>query len=270
MSDNPDSTLKAYQPRFRQIDTGGSDPKVDCVWFHHAGGGSNTLAHRVRQSVDRIAAADLPDIRLLTPVTPLREDAIDERFDGELHTLADQYAAILQQDFGIGRLPFVVLGHSFGSVLAYEVTRRLIDAGHSPARLVVMSFPAPDRLTHQTELHTLDNRSLMQQVDELFGGVPPEILDNDETWSHFVPGLRSDLGLLERYRPDLDAAALPVPVTAMVGTDDRAVSLADVQRWDLFTEPPVRLQTLPGDHFFPLQRIAEVFTAAAWDLPEPR
>jgi len=257
-----------YQPRFRSIRADARDAAFRCVWFHHAGGASNTLAFRFRQAEAALRA--MPAFEVLTPIPPLREDAGDEDFDGTLHELADLYTAVLSEEHSIGAEPFVVVGHSYGTVLAYEVTSRLIARGIRPHRLVVMSFPAPDRLTHQTQLHTLDDRALVQQVDELFGGMPADILNDAASLKFFVPGLRLDLGLLERYRPDGDPPALPIAVTAMVGTDDRAVDLADVQRWNLFVEPPVRMQTLPGDHFFPLTRLPEVIDAAVWDLPATR
>lgn len=261
-----------YQARFREIASPNStatsqDRPINVAWFTHAGGASNTLAFRFRQVMQSGGLDALGNrVRVVTPMPPLREDASDESFDGDLIQLAELYATGLINDANISDAPLVVVGHSFGTVVAYEVTRCLIARGLKPHRLVVMSFPAPDRLTHETELHSLDDQALIAKVDDLFGGVPADIQNDPDALKFFVPGLRLDLGLLERFRPSADATPLPVPVTAMVGTDDRAVNLADAQRWDLFTDSPVRLQTLPGDHFFPLQRLPEVLDAATWDL----
>ncbi|MEM9646270.1 MAG: alpha/beta fold hydrolase [Planctomycetota bacterium] len=250
------------------MNTSPSDADYQCVWFNHAGGTPNTLAYRFRQASEELSNNGLPLAEVLTPVVPLREDAATEVFAGEVHDLADQYVETLIQD-GIGSKPVVIIGHSYGTVLAYEVTCRLVARGIMPHRLIVMSFPAPDRLTHQTQLHTLDDEALVEQVDELFGGIPLEMKSDPEALTFFVPGLRFDLGLLERYQPKKDQVPLDLPVTAMLGTDDRAVDLADVHRWNQFASQPVRLQTLPGDHFFPLVRLPEVLEAAVWDLASP-
>lgn len=266
-----------YQVRLREVCSPPDDPTstgppvnvapINVAWFTHAGGASNTLAFRFRQATQsgHLGTHGRP-VRVITPMPPLREEASGESFDGDLFDLATAYADALIKERESDPSPLIVIGHSFGTVIAYEVTRCLIARGILPHRLVVMSFPAPDRLTHETELHSLDDRALIAQVDDLFGGVPADIQNDPDSLKFFVPGLRLDLGLLERYRPSPDLAPLPVPVTAMVGTEDRAVNLADVQRWDLFTNSPVRLQTLPGDHFFPLARLPEVLEAATWDL----
>jgi pyochelin biosynthetic protein PchC len=81
----------------------------------------------------------------------------------------------------------------------------------------------------------------------------------------FTPALRFDLGLLERYRHVQADQVIDVPITAICGTDDRAVDLADMQRWETMTSAAFRLRSMPGDHFFPLERMAEILAAATWD-----
>lgn len=256
-----------YQARVREIGRLGDAPEFDLVWFNHAGGTPARLAYQFRQSIEAFRRTHLPSFRMLTPVPPLREEGNNAEFDGELTELADRYVAALREVEDFGRRPFALVGHSFGAVLAYEACQRSIAGGLLPSRLVVMSFPAPDRVTHETELHTLSDRELIDQVDELFGGVPADIRGDEEALAMFLPALRYDLGLLERYRTPDNATPIGIPVTACVGTDDRAVSLADIHRWNRFTDHAmVSLRTFPGDHFFPFERFPEVVEAALWDL----
>ena len=85
----------------------------------------------------------------------------------------------------------------FGSVLAYRITCELVDRGIPPHRLVVLSFPAPDNLSYERQLHTLSDEMLVEEVDQLFGGIPENIREDKRALQFFVPGLRFDLGLLE-------------------------------------------------------------------------
>lgn len=254
-----------YQPDLRCIHwcADAHSSIVDVYWITHAGGGVNTLAHRVRVLNE---SSGMPDRlgNVWTLAMPAREDLAGQVFDGELDDLAEAVAdAIVRQRAADGfQNSFAVVGHSFGSVLAYRIVCGLVAKDLSPRRLIVLSFPAPDRLSHEQELHRLSDVELIDQVDALFGGVPEGIKNDVDAQSFFVPGLRMDLGLLERFRFDDRTPPLTMPVTAVCGIDDRAVDMAQMQRWQMVTSSAFRLVAMPGDHFFPLARAGEILKLA--------
>lgn len=254
-----------YQPDLRCIRLcAENDPaSIDVYWITHAGGGVNGLAHRMRVIAE---SAGMPDRlgNVWTLAMPAREDLAGETFDGELDNLAGAVAGTIDRQRAADRadIPFTVVGHSFGSLLAYRIVCGLVKRDLVPRRLIVMSFPAPDRLSHEQELHRLSDAELIEQVDVLFGGVPDDIKNDVDSQVFFVPGLRLDLGLLERFRFDDQTPPLPMPVTAVCGTDDRAVNMAQMQRWQMVTSGAFRLVAMPGDHFFPLARAREVLKLA--------
>ena len=252
-----------FQPTFRLI----HDPDVedgsvaDVFWITHAGGGTNTLAHRMRTlNVDVNA-------RVHTPWMPMREELIDVQFDGSLVEMASLIAGQIEAERSKLEKPkpFAVVGHSFGSVLAYRVTCELVQRGLSPHRLVVLSFPAPDNLSHERQLHTLSDEMLVTEVDQMFGGIPENIREDKTALQFFVPGLRFDLGLLESYQHE-PKILLEVPLVAICGADDRAVYVAEMHRWKHMTAGQFRLRSMPGDHFFPLARMPEILEIALWDI----
>jgi len=251
-----------YVASLRLLHDPGEERVADVVWFHHAGGISNSLANRLR------AIEFEPRLRIWMPQMPAREEQSEQAYQGDLESLAAMIAEAIGQATVANR-PLVLIGHSFGSILAYRTASHLVALDRHPHRLVVMSFPAPDRVTHQTQLHTLSDESLIEQVDQLFGGVPSHLRQDPEALQHFLPPLRMDLGLLERFQHDATIERLPIPLVAVCGTDDRAVELADMQRWSLATTSEFRLRAMPGDHFFPLDRISEVFRVALWDVSPP-
>lgn len=253
--------IEKFVPQFRPLHQPTEPAKADVFWLTHAGGGINALAYRAR-SID----ID-PSIWLSTPVMPAREELFELQFEGDLNEIAramsDQIVAIRRND-GRAKVPLVLIGHSFGSVLAYRTVCQLIASGTAIHRLVVLSFPAADRMTYDKQLHRLDNQQLIQEVDQMFGGVPENLLQDESALEFFVPALRFDLGLLERYRHEAIGEQIDVPITAICGTDDHAVDLADMQRWKKMTRSDFRLRSMPGDHFFPSERMAEVLTIATW------
>jgi surfactin synthase thioesterase subunit len=145
------------------------------------------------------------------------------------------------------------------------VTCELTKRGQMPLRLVVLSFPSPENLSHDGELNKLSDEQLVEEVDKLFGGVPEGIRQDETALKFFVPGLRFDLGLLEGYRHQA-TKPLQVPIVAICGTDDRAVNVAEMHRWQQMTTAAFRLRSMPGDHFFPLQRMPEILQVAVWDV----
>jgi surfactin synthase thioesterase subunit len=198
---------------------------------------------------------------------PAREELADVTFHGDLNQMASLLARQIeaernQQDSDD---PFVLIGHSYGGILAYRVASDLSARGIIPHRLVVLSSPAPDRPSHDGPLHCLSDEALVQQVDALFGGVPQSILDDAAAHRFLVPGLRFDLGLLEGYE-HVPADPLSVPIVAVCGMDDRAVSVAQMQGWRRFTSDRFQLRLMPGDHFFALARMPEILRIALWDV----
>ncbi len=246
-----------YEPILRRILIR-DDAPVSAYWINHAGGGTNSLVNRMRTIGDDCNV----DVRSLA--MPAREDLFDVAFDGDLRELAVMVAheIVDQRRRENIETPFAMIGHSFGSVLAYRITCELSALGATPIRLIVMSFPAPDHASHHETLHTLSDSELVERVDVLFGGLPEDIKNNVDAQSFFVPGLRFDLELLEGYFHDADSTPLPIPITAVCGIDDRAVGMTQMQRWRMSTSDQFRLMAMPGNHFFPLSRITDILKLA--------
>ncbi|QDT07946.1 Linear gramicidin dehydrogenase LgrE [Rubripirellula lacrimiformis] len=249
--------MVTYEPDLRRVLVRDDAPS-SAYWITHAGGSIQAVASRMRD------LADATNVDVHSLAMPARDDWFHATFDGDLNDLAAAVAgAIIDQRNRDGvRTPFTVIGHSFGSVLAYRIAGELIRREVPPQRLIVMSFPAPDRLSHEMQLHRLSDDELVEQVDVLFGGVPDDIKKDVDARAFFVPGLRFDLGLLERYQHAADTPPLPIPVTAVCGVDDRAVDMAQMQRWQITTSGDFRLVAMPGDHFFPLARTAAILKLA--------
>ncbi len=247
-----------FEPRFRLINES-SSPTVDAYWLTHAGGGTNTLVHRMRAIKDDLR------IQVRSPWMPAREELADVTFNGDLNEMASLLGERIAVERQGAEHPFVLIGHSFGSVLAYRVACDLGARGLVPHRMVVLSFPAPDKLVHKRELHSLSDNALIREVDTLFGGVPEGLRDDEAALRIVLPALRFDLGLLERFE-FTPREPLDVPIVAICGIDDRAVNMAQTHGWHRMTSAPFRVRTMPGDHFFPLARMPEILRIAAWDV----
>ncbi|GAA3399174.1 thioesterase II family protein [Streptomyces roseoviridis] len=163
------------------------------------------------------------------------------------------------------RQPFVFFGHSFGSLVAYEFTRALRAAGRpQPAYLVVSGYPAPHLPRAASQLHRLGDRELLEAVSELHGGIPPEVLADDDIVVLAARALRADYRILETYahRP---GPPLSVPLTVLGGTEDR-VSAEQLDAWRELTDAEVTVRRFPGGHFYLRDRPAPVLRALSGAL----
>lgn len=165
---------------------------------------------------------------------------------------------------------FVVLGQSLGTILAFEVMRRLRPAAKDLARaLIGVSEHAPHRHSKPSVPgHLLD--------DEQFLGDPARVGEanpmhrNPELRELMLPTYRADCMLLETYTyvagPPLDVA-----FTAVLGADEYCGAAEELVRsWQEVTTGPLRIVRLaqPGKPFeagdeSSLEQIAAQLVSAA-------
>ncbi|WP_430912686.1 thioesterase II family protein [Methylobacterium sp. sgz302541] len=147
--------------------------------------------------------------------------------------------------------PFALVGHSVGALLAFEIAHRLAAGGGPiPRRVVVAGCRDPASVPQGEALSRLPRADLLRYLDDL-GGMPPEVLANEELLDLMLPPLRADLALADRYVYRA-RAPLPCPLWAFGGTRDREVPPSSLAAWGRETAAGFRYAMLEGDHFFPL------------------
>jgi medium-chain acyl-[acyl-carrier-protein] hydrolase len=145
-------------------------------------------------------------------------------------------------------VPYVLVGHCSGSVLAYECARRLTAAdGQNPAMVVLSSTPAPAACRIHNPLHLLPRQELLEQVIE-FGGMAKEILDDPELMVMFERILRADYRVIERLDYS-GGGPLPVPISVLGGRHDDFASCADLAAWSAETTMEFSLHLLDAGHY---------------------
>ncbi len=161
--------------------------------------------------------------------------------------------------------PYAIYGHSFGSWLALDLTRRLIELGHPPpAYLFVSGRRAPSSLDLGPVLHRLPSTAFRARLAEL-GGTPPAVLADAELMTLFEPILRADLEALETREPS-SRPALDVPLHIVVGIEE-GINEPQATAWQLETRNRFGLAYLAGDHFaYVRERPLELAVLIARDL----
>lgn len=145
--------------------------------------------------------------------------------------------------------PYVLFGHSVGSLLAFEYARWTRAHGlPSPAALIVAGRPAPHVAPDYEPVHNLPDQDLLR-VLRSYGGTTETVLSNIEVMKHFMPMIRADLEVNRSYlyRPE---AALACPVVAIAGDRDPIAPANLVEAWGAETSGRFELVIMPGGHFF--------------------
>jgi surfactin synthase thioesterase subunit len=148
--------------------------------------------------------------------------------------------------------PYVLYGHSFGALLAFELAHRLAPLAGPPAALVVSGRNAPRTPHLLPPLHDAPARQLLSGLRALEGGLPfldegagspesPELLDL------FLPLLRTDLRMAETY-VHAGLPRLTCPVHVFAGDLDPVVDAAGLAAWDEETDGTCRVSVVRGGH----------------------
>jgi medium-chain acyl-[acyl-carrier-protein] hydrolase len=229
-------------------------PRIRLFCFPYAGGSAAFYGDW---------AARLPEGTDVCPVQlPGRERRLAEPPYTELNSLVGDLMPALRPLLDV---PFCFFGHSMGAAIGFELARELRRTGGPlPNRLFLSGRRAPQVPTRELPMHDLPDAEFLERVGDL-NGTPPEVLREPEIMEVFLPLLRADIGLCERYTfaPE---PALPVPFTVYGGDRDPDVSPADLHAWAEQSSRRTDVRLLPGDHFFLAKEAGSFFPAFARDI----
>jgi surfactin synthase thioesterase subunit len=141
-----------------------------------------------------------------------------------------------------------LFGHSFGAALAFEVATRIIESGEFRlTRMFASGAPVPT-MRVPLAFTELGDGEFLERFEELIG-FKHAALAEPELREIVLPVLRADVQARVQYQADVNAV-LPVPVTAVRGTDDLLVTRELCAQWEQVTSAAFDLAELPGGHMF--------------------
>lgn len=140
---------------------------------------------------------------------------------------------------------FIIFGHSMGALLAYGAASKLSDIGMVPKAIVVSGNPGPE-IKRNNELSSLPKELFIEELSNL-GGIPKEILDNEDAIDFFLPIIRADFKISECFNFS-PMNKLEVPIHAVMGDVEGFVD--DIDNWKRFTNSKFEKTILSGGHFF--------------------
>jgi medium-chain acyl-[acyl-carrier-protein] hydrolase len=183
---------------------------------------------------------------------PGHEHRLDEAPFNRLRPLVETLADVLPWD-----KPFALFGHSMGALVSFELARELRRRNlPSPLHLFVSARKEPLSATPERQRHLLPAPEFIQELRAL-GGTPEAVLKESSLMELMLPVLRADFAAIETYKYQHEAT-LSCPITAFGAYEDKDVPLQELCGWRDQTHNEFRLQMFSGDHFYLLQKEAEV------------
>lgn len=214
------------------------DAVLRLVCCAHSGGGA---AQWIRWG------RDLPPGVALCPIRrPGRESALSTPPLTSVAAMADGAHRALSS---LPPLPTVLLGHSLGASVAFEIARRMTAEGRAPLLLIASARRAPHVADEKSPIGALPDNAFLDALDQRYGGVPAQVRAMPELMALMLPALRADIAASEAYHSPAEPR-LTCPIQAWGGVDDRAIDRAVLDGWAGVTDGRCTVHLVPGGHFY--------------------
>lgn len=191
---------------------------------------------------------------------PLELPGRGKRFQEELLTTKDEAVNdyVHQIQMHRNNQPFIIFGHSMGATLGLSVTKKLEEINDSPECLIVSGNSGPQKRDEEaTVRYTLNDKDFKEELRDL-GGVPEEILTNEELYEFFSPIIRSDFEILEKDVFSEKGVIIKTPIVAIMGYEEDTSD--EIENWRKFTSGTFTFQRMTGNHFFIYNHVDTIST----------
>ena len=194
------------------------------------------------------------DVEVWTVQLPGRDSRIREDLMTSLPPLADQITEAMAD---CADKPFAILGHSMGSLIGFEVARRIRQANQpGPVHMFVSGRIAPHVPDPEPPIHALPDDEFLEELRDL-NGTPDEVMASPELMQLITPILRADCSVCETYTYQ-EQPPLACPISVYGGINDPKVTRENLEAWSHQTQGPFVVRMFPGDHFF-IQSARELY-----------
>jgi medium-chain acyl-[acyl-carrier-protein] hydrolase len=193
-------------------------------------------------------------------------EPLTDRIDALADLIADAVAAQ-------PAVPYVLFGHSMGSLVAFEMCHVLAARNATlPTLLVAAGHRGPRLPMSRPPVHDAPDAEFVAHLREL-GATPPEVLQSAELVDLMLPILRNDFRACETYSAP-ERPPLRTQIVAYGGLVDEDAGRDALVAWERETLGRFVLRLFPGGHFFVREcpsRVAATLQrdmAEAWSLSE--
>lgn len=240
-----------------------SSPKKRLFCFPYGGAGASLYRNWQSQFPN--------DIEVCPIQLPGRETRLNEKPMHTLEFLIPQLLEMLQPELTV---PFAFFGHSFGALIAFELTRALRQNNlPQPIHLFSSAFPDPRtpsksldnllselnaidielaHLSHADQIENLSDHQLQAIADIFYHQGVLDYRENSvmkDIMKMLLPIFVGDMSIVKNYQYR-EEAPLNLPITVFLGKKDTWISWEDHQGWSNHTQSQFELHPFESGHLF--------------------
>lgn len=214
--------------------------RIKLFFLPYAGGSASVYLswkNSLDQSID-IKPVELAGRgkRISEPLYKRIDEAIEDVFE------------VMSKEIDDGK--YAIFGHSMGAILAFEIAKKINQAKlKKPEHIFFSGRSALDSLAEPKHIHTLSDDQFIKSVIE-YGGTNKEVFENDDLKAVFLPILRADFSMVERYKFQNNNFKLGCDITILNGTEDKLVSFGEIKNWESLTCGSCIFYEFTEGHFF--------------------
>lgn len=162
------------------------------------------------------------------------EEAVDDIFNYIKGEIEEEYA---------------IFGHSMGSILAYELYYKILDEKlDKPKHIFFSGQKSPNIARDDEKLSELGDEEFIDKVISL-GGTPKEIIKDVDILNLFIPILKSDFKLLEKYHYIQGRNKIGCDVSILNGKKDD-IKFNEIIEWQNQVSKECKIYEFNDGHFF--------------------
>jgi medium-chain acyl-[acyl-carrier-protein] hydrolase len=211
--------------------------KMRIICFPYAGGNTSTFSHWANQLPD--------DIELVAAQYPGRTSRIFETMHNQMDDLVADLITTIPQYLD---KPYILLGHSLGSRVAFELMHQINKLNMpKPEHFIASGSRGPQKSVIKKAIYNLTKDEFKAELAKL-NGTPEAVLNNDDLMALYLPMLRADFQIADNYSFQ-KSVKFTCSFSVLAGSQDE-ITDEELNSWNDFFITKGEIITIEGDHFF--------------------
>lgn len=143
---------------------------------------------------------------------------------------------------------YYIFGHSLGGMVTFELLLQMQHENFKmPNHVFISGREAPVYRRYEEIISDKPDEAFMDELAR-YDGVPEELYNNEEMRKVFLPVLRADIKLIERYEAKVEKVYCDI--TIFYGMDDNSITLPAIFDWKKYAGKEIVFIPFDGGHFY--------------------
>ena len=177
-----------------------------------------------------------------------RGQRVGEAFYESLEEAVEDLFDIIKDE--LDNSPYMIFGHSMGSMLAFQLVHKIQENRYPmPMRLFVSGRKSPIYSSIGENMHDASIEKIKAKMLS-YGGTPPEVFEDPKLIEYFLPVIRADYYMMEKFVYKDFEEKLDCKIAVFYGLDDKDTDEETVKEWSKYTMSNINVYAFEGNHFF--------------------